>query len=352
MLRLYDNFADIRHLKDQWNDLAARQSNPLISYEWYFSAAEAFHGRDELKIFCIFKNSRLAAVAPLYRDARKSENYRLQVIGSRILYEPGGFLYTDSESLLALLNAINKSGNPVIFNRQLRDAGVDTSISSGNALTSTIITATSQYLEINGDFDAYMSSLSAKRRSDLRRYRKRAKSLGEVDFIIRDMTADSIDRDLDIFYRLENACWKGEQATSILQNQNMQAFINRFFHFFAGKRQAITGQLLIDKQPIAGNLSIVAFDRLWTIKIGYDARFRRISPGILLTHEMIHFSHDAHMKGFEFLGSSENWINLWKPRYREYVTYLYYPYTVRGLYGLLVDSARRLILKVNKPGKA
>jgi CelD/BcsL family acetyltransferase involved in cellulose biosynthesis len=348
MLKQYDNFTDIRHLKDQWNELAAKQANPLMSYEWYSSAAEAFHSEDTLLVFCIFENNRLTAAAPLYRDSRKSENYRLQIIGSRTLYEPGGFLYATPQYLNALLKAVTNSGYPVIFNRLLKDDLVHSSLYSNNALTTTITAASSQYLDINVDFDHYLSGLSSKRRSDLRRYRRRAESLGKIDFSISHMTANTIGNDLDIFYRIENACWKGEKASSILQNQNMQTFMNGFFHQVVEKKQAIIGQLLIDKRPIAGNLSIIAHNRLWTIKIGYDEQFSRISPGILLTHEMIRFSHDKQMTGFEFLGSSEEWINLWKPRNREYITYLYYPYTMRGLYGFLTDSGRRLMLRVNR----
>jgi CelD/BcsL family acetyltransferase involved in cellulose biosynthesis len=57
----------------------------------------------------------------------------------------------------------------------------------------------------------------------------------------------------------------------------------------------------------AARMAVEYGDRLWEIKIDYDERFSRCSPGILLTHETLRWTCERHLISHEFLGTAEPW---------------------------------------------
>jgi hypothetical protein len=79
---------------------------------------------------------------------------------------------------------------------------------------------------------------------------------------------------------------------------------------------------------------------MWLIKIGHNDRFNKISPGIVLTHEMIKYAIAEKLNRFEFLGSTETWINLWKPQIHQYKACIIYPINPSGLIQFAIDAIR------------
>lgn len=347
MLASYHSFDDISHLKTDWNRLADLKKNPLSSFEWYAAAARAFHTRDKLYIFCVFDDDRLVAAAPLYRSSNFFDRYRLQLIGSSALYEPTSLLYETAAALTTLAQSIINSGYPVMLSRLVLDTEAGNSLSSIACMQTTLRAADSQYIAINSDFEQFETTLSAKRRSDLRRAVNRATRIGALTFDIQIVDPDTLQNRLQTFYQIEDANWKGRKNSSILCNPAMRNFIDTFTSAASQGGNLVIGFMNIEGTPVAGNLSIHGYDTIWTLKIGYDAAYGHASPGILLTHEMIRFAHDLKAVRFEFMGSSEQWINLWRPERRHYETLLCYPYSIRGLCGMAADFCKRILNKLS-----
>src|SRR5262249_10886032 len=80
--------------------------------------------------------------------------------------------------------------------------------------------------------------------------------------------------------------------------------------------------------------------RFWLLKIGYDERFARCSPGMLLTLETIRHAARAGLDAYEFLGAVEPWTQMWTRHARAYVSLPAYPASPGGAGALVADAAR------------
>ena len=74
--------------------------------------------------------------------------------------------------------------------------------------------------------------------------------------------------------------------------------------------------------------------------VHYDERFARCSPGIQLTHATIRYAFDRGLRSYEFLGSDEPWLQVWRPATRDHTSAILYPVNARGLLALGGDASR------------
>ncbi len=74
--------------------------------------------------------------------------------------------------------------------------------------------------------------------------------------------------------------------------------------------------------------------RFWLLKIGYDEKFARCSPGNLLVCETLRYAARQGLESYEFLGSSDHWTRSWTLDERQTVCLQFYPYSIAGLAAL------------------
>jgi len=330
MNKLYHSFSDLIDFKSPWNILAKKAGNPLLTYEWFYAAAQAFHDDDKLYIFFIFSSGKPVAIAPLYQKKISGKYGRLSIIGDNDLAEPTSLIYKDNESLKELIQFIKSKNIACLFNRIPSNIRDDLEVSSKFDYSHFINSNGSQFLDNVGDFSIFESSLSSKRKSDLRRAYKKLNSYDSHFFRIFKPTFKEINETLKIAFNVENAGWKGQNNSSITNNRKIENFITRLFESNSDNVSTI-GLLYVNDKVISCNLALNFEHKLWFIKIGYLEEYKKCSPGILLTHEMIRYCGNNNIKSLEFLGSSEKWINLWRPNERNYMTFLYYPVSYSGL---------------------
>jgi len=344
MIQIHNSFDAIESYRQDWNHLAGLQQNALLTFEWFSCCARAFHADDSLYLICVVENRNLIAAAPLYRSKHANQDYLLQIIGNRRLYEPTSLLYRDDIALSHLLGGCRSIGYPMMLNRCYQDMPVSRWLSkiSWRGILITMAAADSQYLDISGDFASYEEGLSSRRRYDLRRASRKAMEYGEPDYHIGPASHTDIADLLQQAFRIENSSWKNSSGSSIVKNRDLTEFFSDLFEQLVATANGVVGILSINGQPVASHLAIQQFGRLWILKIGYDQAYASCSPGILLTHEMIRYAHSNHLRGFEFLGCSEEWIKLWKPKIRDYGSYLYYPLSYYGIKGFLIDASKIL----------
>jgi CelD/BcsL family acetyltransferase involved in cellulose biosynthesis len=77
--------------------------------------------------------------------------------------------------------------------------------------------------------------------------------------------------------------------------------------------------------------------RFWLLKIGYNHKFARCSPGTLLMNESIRYAAQSGLRSYEFLGAEEPWISAWTPLTHRCVSVRAYPFGVRGALALARD---------------
>jgi CelD/BcsL family acetyltransferase involved in cellulose biosynthesis len=129
--------------------------------------------------------------------------------------------------------------------------------------------------------DYYSRNVSAKRRRELARRRKRLAELGRIE--VRELrSADEIQPWCSAFLALEGAGWKGKAGSAMAAHRATEAFFRRAIAeaFSAGRLSFL--RLDLDGRPLAMLTTFLAPPGAFGFKCTFDEDYARFSPGILL----------------------------------------------------------------------
>jgi CelD/BcsL family acetyltransferase involved in cellulose biosynthesis len=124
-------------------------------------------------------------------------------------------------------------------------------------------------------------ALGAKKLKELRRQRNRLADHGAVIFTIAT-TPSEVERDLEIFLKLEASGWKARRGTALAQDEGDKAFVRRAAA--RGNCEIVT--LHAGDAPVASAIVLRHLDRAFYFKLGVDENFAKYSPGVQLTLDL------------------------------------------------------------------
>jgi CelD/BcsL family acetyltransferase involved in cellulose biosynthesis len=151
---------------------------------------------------------------------------------------------------------------------------------------------------------------------------------------------------IERFTAVEAAGWKGRTRTALIHHPQLRSFFERYAYAAAMRGRLRVGFLEVDGCPIASQLGVDFARRYWVLKVGYDERWARCSPGLLLMHAVIRDAFARGLDAVEFLGRYEPWIGTWTHRLHPCATARVYPLSLGGLRGLNRDVSRFLVARV------
>jgi CelD/BcsL family acetyltransferase involved in cellulose biosynthesis len=153
---------------------------------------------------------------------------------------------------------------------------------------------------------------SSKFRANLRR---RAKRLGEMGAVaVRRVDGGAgLDADLDEFFALEGAGWKGARGTAIARDPALVGFYRSVAHDAAARGALALRALELDGRAVAIHLGLVHGRVYYLPKTAYDERLGSVSPGQLLQREVLAECEARGLAGFDFLGPDMEWKRDWAP---------------------------------------
>jgi CelD/BcsL family acetyltransferase involved in cellulose biosynthesis len=129
--------------------------------------------------------------------------------------------------------------------------------------------------------DYYNRNVSAKRRSELARRRRRLAELGRLD--VRELRAsEELEPWASEFLALEAKGWKGKAGSAMAADPAIEHFFRRAIAdaFAAGRLNFL--RLDLDGRPLAMLTSFLAPPGAFGFKCTFDEDYARFSPGILL----------------------------------------------------------------------
>jgi CelD/BcsL family acetyltransferase involved in cellulose biosynthesis len=350
-IEIVSSLSKMAGLHDTWNSLEPAMTSPLLRWEWFYSAAVAFHLKQRLHLIVALRSKRVMAVAPLVA-ATIDCGKRLELIGVAPLQEPCGLICDNAPAQAAVVNALQRTGLVVALERLDDQSERDSSIVSlfkGRGWTVSKQTGGTCFLPLReACYEDYLAGLPGKRRYDLRRLERRGSATGPFDCRIFNPRLDELERYLDTIFAVESRGWKGTRGSAILSNPSME----RFFRMLC-EHACRDGYLRLAMLSLQGNIAAAMIgaelgQRFWVFKIGYDERWSRYSPGLLMINQTVKYAFDRGLETYEFLGSNEAWIHLWsgKDNVRPKFLLAFYPYTVQGAMRLGIDGGRFLLRKI------
>lgn len=328
-------------IRDDWDALADQCRNPLLDFDWHYVCADVLHKADRLHIV-IHRNAsgRATAIAPLVLNQKK----QIEFLGSSVLFEPSDILFVDVLALSAIFENLSDSKYPIHLTRMPRSradscARMQRGIRSGLWLRNPAADAPA--LVLGKAWDEFFGSLSSKRRNDFRRAVKRSRSLGTVTFECHAPTADRVSDLLQTAFDIEDNGWKGRNGSSLKRSPGLRNFFERY-----SEKAARQGTIRIFFQKIGGEyaamgICVEKYDSLWFLKIGYDERFSKYSPGVLLLMNIVRHSCETGLSCVEHLGTAEPWLNPWTNSVRQHTNVTRYPTNLAGATALARDTVGR-----------
>jgi CelD/BcsL family acetyltransferase involved in cellulose biosynthesis len=329
-------------LAEEWNELAGPDALPVMRHEWFLSCAGSIHPEAELHILVLRSGGALRAIAPMALSGR------LACMGVSSLYEPCDLLYDSDESLDELLAALRRCGRTVVLQRLPGESRTGEALEGRRAVVVRRNSTSSLYVECSGSWEEFYESISSRRRYDLRRARRRAEKHGEVGVEIIRPTPQEFHDLLPAFIEVEAAGWKGRRGSALKENERLRKFFTSYGEIAARQDLLTISSLKIGDSTAAVQLGVEFGGSFWVLKIGYDERWAKCSPGMQLTHEMVRYCFERGLSRYELLGAEEPWQRVWAGGEREHMTAVLYPFNPSGMAGLARDAAGSLLRRVRQ----
>jgi CelD/BcsL family acetyltransferase involved in cellulose biosynthesis len=349
-VRVLESVHEFASLRDEWDALAQRFGMPLLDHDWFLSAAEALHGGEDLRLVTVREGGTLTAAAPMVVT---QADRHLVLLGTSALYEPSGWLFASESSLRHLAAAVIELGEATVLDRIPATSplcGLLPQMVWGRAVTVTRAAAPSYGVRTDRPWSSLCSVLSTATTRRLQAARVRAEQIaGDVRFEMLKPSPREVDETLEMLVSVEAGGWKGRAGSALAARPDLFRFFRLYARRSAERGQLRFGVMWIGGLPAAVELAVVAYGRLWGLKIAYDEQFSRCSPALQVVHASIRAATEQGFAAYEFLGSAEPWQLRWKPEPRTYQLTAIYPLSRRSAVTALHDLAALLSRRLNRP---
>ena len=289
--------ADLAPLADDIRALAARAVEPNVFYEPAFILAAApVFGAGAGAILVRSATGRLTGLFPA-RIERPQGGLVPMLCGFAHPFAPLGVPLIDRDDAEAVVGAWldRLAGDrampalllmPFISEQGAFARVLDTVLSQAGRASAVFGQHTRALLDPGAERDSYLErAVSAGRRKEMRRQRRRLEEFGPVTF--DTVTgADGIAAALQDFLVLEASGWKGVAGTAIVDEPAIKTFVQTAVSSLAAQGHARIDRMLLDGKPIAATVTLQSGDTAWCWKIGYNEGLARSSPGVQLVCDL------------------------------------------------------------------
>jgi CelD/BcsL family acetyltransferase involved in cellulose biosynthesis len=297
---------DLRAIVSEWDELVERTASPAFMRPGWMAIWAQRFAPGRLEVVAVREGGRLTALVPMVRG-------RLSAFASASGAESLGFepVSDGARSAAALAAGLLEEGPAEVriqfidrsgrFYTALADAAEQRRY---RMLTRPL--RESPYVELKGTWDEYESALGGETRRQTRKKARRLEAEGGVALEVLD-GVDGLEGALDEGFRLEGSAWKAERDSAILSDPVREAYYRDVARWAAGEGILRLAFLRAGGERIAFNYCVEERGVHYAFKTGYDPRYSRFSPGIVLASMMIRRAFELGLERYEFMGKSERW---------------------------------------------
>jgi hypothetical protein len=312
----------------------------MHQYAWVKACTDAFTTCGELRLIVVGADQP-SALGPLIMRGRPLN--RMECLGVDELYEPTDFPHLDSDSLACLVNTLVELRRPLLLRRILADSPVLATLNEAFKSRGMLITRPATgypWIPLDESWTYPEEKVSPSRRSSFRRAKRKAHSIGPIDYEVLAPEPCELPLLLAESLRVEAAGWKGRTGSALLSDLNRRQFYEKYAAIASSKRILRLCFMRIGGVVAATQIAVESGGRFWLLKVGYDEAFARCSPGHLLMVETLRYAAQRGLRTFEFLGSAEPWTQVWTQQVRPCVSVWAYPNNCRGVAAFTWDAVR------------
>lgn len=279
----------------EWEDLAAHASEPNVFLErWMLVAGlEHFPAPPALLVFAY--SDRTGELIGLFPLQRRRGYRQIPVAHVTSWTHPHSPLSTpllrrghEDEAVALLFRWLDVSPDAGLM-LELKEVGADgpvyasirRAVDQGRRRVD-VLTYERALLHSTATKDEYLRrALAGKRLKEYRRLQRRLSEQGHL--AVESLAADDdVEKWLDDFLDLEHRGWKGEAGTALAVHQHEEAFFLDVGRAAFQRGRLLMLRMSLDGVPIAMKCSFSSGRAAFALKIAYDERWARFSPGLLL----------------------------------------------------------------------
>lgn len=312
-------------LGDEWRALLDRvgTDSPYWRPEWIRASLRAYAPQAKVVIFTARRDGNLSALLPLIEErgtfarlpARKLRAL-LTTAGVGVDVLCSGTGADRDEAIAAIWKAIRKwKGWDVIelpsvledaALTQLCELGCQQGHPSGGWTVPLIaFFAIPQGPTALKDLEKYPRH--PKLRSKVRQRETKLAALGAVR--LRRTEKDGA-ADLQIFYDMEAAGWKGKEGSAILSDPRTRQFFDEVMREAERFGHLCLYTLEVDSKPIASHIGFTYRGRYWAAKSTYDESYRDYAPGHVIVKAILRDCAERGVTEY-VMGVREDWKMEW-----------------------------------------
>lgn len=191
------------------------------------------------------------------------------------------------------------------------------------------------YLPVSFDWAAYLAKRGSTHRNTIKRMGKKFAADGGTLEIVS--SHESLPAAIAAYERVYAASWKKPEP--------FPDFVPGLVKICAEKGYLRLGLALLNGEPVAAQLWLVAHGRAEIYKVAYDEQYKAYSPGTLVTALLMQHVIDVdQVKEVDYLIGEDNYKRIWMSHRRERRGIIAYnPRSLAGLAGLARETAGRLV---------
>ena len=336
-VRIVQEFRIVENEAQSWDLIAEEANSPMHQYAWVKACTDAFTTCGELQLIVVGTDQPRALGPLIMRGSR------MECLGVDELYEPTDFPHSDSASLNCLVKTLAELRRPLLMRRILADSPVLSALREAFNSRGILITRPATgypWVQLDASWVSPEEKVSASRRSSFRRAKRKAHSIGGIDYEVLSPQPHELQPLLAESFRVEAAGWKGRTGSALLSDPNRRQFYEKYADIASAKGILRLCFMRIGGVVAATQLAVESGGRFWLLKVGYNEAFARCSPGHLLMIETLRYAAQRGLRTFEFLGSAEPWTRVWTTNVRPCVSVWAYPNNGSGLAAFAWDAVK------------
>jgi len=292
-------------LADEWNALLGEDSMPFDCHEWYLAWWRAFGAGSELKVCLARRGDELVAALPLHTDAGGLA--ALANVHSPVSRP----IAADAEALDAVLTAAFDDGRRALelFALPTTDPALAVAERHATQLGMPELAEpihVSPIVDTSGDFDEWRAGSKPRWGAPIERFRRKMSRDHEARFDIIEIP-DDIDGQLDRGFAVEGSGWKARNGTAILSSPPTAQFYREVAHAFARRGELRLSGIELDGDLAAFDLTLLHRNRLYLLKTGFDERFRKLAPGLVMRLSIVERCFELGLDAHDLLGDDTEW---------------------------------------------
>jgi CelD/BcsL family acetyltransferase involved in cellulose biosynthesis len=309
----------LKDLYPEWEALFCRcgGASPFLHPRWVKGWWEHFGGGATLRLLILREEGRLEGIVPLQQ---RWSRWRFFPVRSLSLLQngqsrPGFLLAKEREKWMPeVIGALEQTSRQWdLFLLDCVEAEEQRLFANSASAKLKVVDASEwsdSSLHLEGDWESYLQSKTAKFRKTLRYTDNVLSREGTLRWEMS--RGEAVGPALELFLELDQRSWKREGGEYILGDVKLAGFYRQTLLDLAESGAGGIFLLWSGERPIAGTICLFSQGTLYTLKTSFDEALAKFSPGTVLFHHLIEHAYESGCRLLDFVGKipfSQRWTD-------------------------------------------